>query len=189
VERQRDGGRVGCDGDNFGNRKLHSAGDLAESRFIDDYGDQRRDDLGQWIKRGDDFESDADAGRGESGEHGDWQLFDHADGDEFYFWRAGIFERHRADDELCFFDAAYRERERIDVWNLCVDGGESRSGKQQLEQFEFSNRQLAATDFGVQPDVAGTGRELEWICSLFVEQPVESGHFDGGGGLELDGDY
>jgi len=127
VERQRDGGRVGCHGDDFGNRKLHSASDAAESGFVDDYGDERGDDFGERIKRGDDFESDADAGWGESGEHGDWQLFDHADRDEFYFGRAGVFERDDADDEFCFFDAAHRERERIDVWNLCVDGGESRS--------------------------------------------------------------
>ncbi len=186
VERERDGGRVGYGGDDFCERELFGAGDFAESRFVDDHGDERGDDFGRRDECGDDFESDADACGRESGEHGDGKFFHHVDRDEFYFGRAGDAERHGADDDFCFFDAAHGERERIDFGNLFADGGESRPGKQQFEQSKFSDWQFAAADFGVQPDVAGTGREFEWICSLFVEQSVESGHFSGGGGFEFD---
>ena len=111
VERERDGRRVGRAGDDFGERKLYGAGDAAKSGCFDCYGDQRCDDVGERVERGHDFESDADAGGDESGEHRDGEFYDHAYGDEFYFGRAGDAQRHGADDYVCLVDATDGERE------------------------------------------------------------------------------
>jgi hypothetical protein len=111
LERERDGRRVGRAGDDFCKRQLRGTGDTAESGFVDDHSDERGSDFGERVERGDDFESDADPGGRESGKHGDGQLFDHLDGNEFCFGRAGDAKRHGADDDICFFDAAFGERE------------------------------------------------------------------------------
>ena len=94
MEREWNRGWIGGSGHDFVERELHCAGFIAESECVDDYGDERGQDFGERIERGDDFESDADAGGDDSGEHGHRELFDHADGDEFYFGRSGVFERN-----------------------------------------------------------------------------------------------
>jgi hypothetical protein len=107
VERERNGGWIGYGRHDFCERQLYGADDVAKSGFADGHGDERGDEFGQRDERGDDFESDADACGRESGEHRDGQLFDHADGGEFYFGREGVPQWHGADDGVCFLDTAH----------------------------------------------------------------------------------
>ena len=161
---------------------------LPNPNALTDYGDERGCDFGERVECGDDFESDADAVRDESGEHGHRKLFDHADRHEFYFRRAGDAGQYAADDDVCLGDATDGERKRIDFGRVFGDGGESRSGQQQLEQRELSDWRVAA-GFGLQPDVDSGGRELERVCSLLAGERMESGYFYGGGRFQFDGDY
>ena len=111
LECERDRGWLSCAGDDYYERELHGARCGAESEYVDDHGDERRVEFGECVERGHDFESDTDAFRDQSGEHGDGQLFDHADRDELYFGRKGDAGEYGVDDDFCFVDATDRDWE------------------------------------------------------------------------------